>query len=260
MSRFFAVVRAEWTKARTVRSTWWSLAVATVLCVGLAVLLGLQMNSGFERMSAARQATFDPAQLGFYSLLIGQIALVVFGVLLVSAEFTTGTIRASLAAVPSRGRFLAAKTVTATMIAGGVALVVGFGTFFAAQWGLAEHGTTLGQPGVLRAVFGACAYLTLMCVFAMAVATMLRSSALSLGILIPVLFLNSQGLSNLPAIRSVTQYLPDQAGAGMMQVVVQDKTFIGYRDFGPGVAFLILLGWVAVALGGAYVSLRRRDA
>lgn len=260
MSRFFSLVLAEWTKARTVRSTWWSLAVAAVLCVGLAVLLGLQMNAGFERMSAERRATWDPAQLGFYSLLLGQIALVVFGVLLVSAEYTTGTIRASLAAVPSRGRFLAAKTVVATGIAAVVAAVVGFGTFFAAQWGLAEHGTTLGQPGVLRAVLGACAYLTLMCVFAMAVATMLRSTALSLGIMIPVLFLNSQGLANLPAIRSVTQYLPDQAGAGMMQVVATDETFIGYRDFGPGVAFLILLAWVAVPLAGAFLSLRRRDA
>lgn len=56
----------------------------------------------------------------------------------------------------------------------------------------------------------------------------------SLGILLPVLFLNSQGLSNLPAIRSVTQYLPDQAGAGMMQVVATDETFVGYRDFGQG--------------------------
>lgn len=260
MSRFGNLVLAEWTKARTVRSTWWSLAVTTVLCVGLAVLIGLQMNSGFEQMSAERQATFDPAQLGFYSLLIGQIALVVFGVLLVSAEYSSGTIRASLAAVPNRGRFLAAKTVVAVALAGAVSLVVGFGAFFAAQWGLAEHGTSLDQPGVLRAVFGACGYLTLMCVFSMAVATVLRSSALSLGILLPVLFLNSQGLSNLPAIRSVTQYLPDQAGAGMMQVVATEETFIGHRDFGPGGAFLILLAWVVAALGCAHVSLRRRDA
>ena len=260
IGRFGAVVLAEWTKARTVRSTWWSLATAGVLCVGLAFLLGLQMSRSYERMSAERQAVWDPAQLGFYSLLIGQIALVVFGVLLVSAEYTSGTIRASLAAVPRRGVFLAAKTVVATAVAGVLAVVVAFGTFFAAQHGLAEHGTTLGQPGVLRAVLGACAYLTLMCVFSMAVATVLRGTALSLGILVPVLFLNSQGLANLPAIRSVTQYLPDQAGAGMMQVVATDETVIGHRDFGPGGALLILLAWVAAALAAAVVALRRRDA
>jgi ABC-type transport system involved in multi-copper enzyme maturation permease subunit len=251
---FLAALRAEWTKARTVRSTWWSLTVAAVLCVGIAVLLGRQMAAAYDRMVGSA------AQLAFYPLLIGQIALVVFGVLLVSTEYTTGTIRASLAAVPRRGVFLAAKTLTATGIAGVLAVVVSFGAFLATQWGLGEHGTTLAEPGVLRAVLGACAYLTMMCVFAMGVAAVLRSSALSLGILIPVLFLNSQGLSSLPAIRPVTQYLPDQAGAVMMHIGEPGKTILGHSDFGPGGAFLIMLVWVAAVLAGAYVSLRRRDA
>ena len=254
MSGFLAVVRAELTKARTVRSTWWSLTVAAALCVGVAALLGAQMRANVDRMAG------EPAELGFYALLIGQIALVVFGVLLVSAEYTTGTVRSSLAAVPRRGVFLAAKALTATGVAAVAAVVAVFGSFAAAQWGLGEHGVSLGDTGVLRAVLGACAYLTLMCVFAMAVATMLRSTALSLGILIPVLFLNSQGLSNLPAIRPVTQYLPDQVGAVLMKVGDGRETFLGPRDFGPGVALVLLLAWVAVALACAYVSLRRRDA
>lgn len=254
MTVFLGVLRAEWSKARTVRSTWWSLTVAAVLCVGVAALLGLQMSGSIDRMSGS------PAQLGFYSLLIGQIALIVFGVLLVSAEYTTGTIRAALAAVPRRGVFLAAKALTAAGVAGVLSVVVAFGAFLAAQWGLGEHGTTLAEPGVLRAVLGACVYLTMMCVFAMGVATVLRSTALTLGILIPVLFLNSQGLASLPAIRPVTQYLPDQAGAVMMHIGEPGKTILGHSDFGPGVAFLIMLAWVAAALGGAYVSVCRRDA
>jgi ABC-2 type transport system permease protein len=190
MSTFLPVVRAEWTKARTVRSTWWTLVVTAVVSVGLAALLGMQMANSYARWSAERKATWDPVQLGFLSLMLGLVVLVVFGVLLVSAEYTTGTIRASLSAVPRRGVFLSAKTLVATGVAGTVAVAVGFGTFFAAQWGLGELGVSLGEPNVLRAVFGACAYLTLMCVFAMAVATILRSTALSLGIMIPVLFLN----------------------------------------------------------------------
>jgi ABC-2 type transport system permease protein len=259
MIAFAAAVRAEWTKAHSVRSTWWSLFVATVLCVGLGVLIGRQTNANFERWSAGLRVNWDPTQLGFYSLMIGQVALVVFGVLLVSTEYTTGMIRTSLAAVPRRGSFLAAKAAVATAIAGTVSVVIGFGTFFAAQWGLGEHGTTISQPGVLRAVLGACAFLTLMCLFSMAVAMMLRNTALCLGIMIPLLFLNSQGLANLPAIRPVTQYLPDQAGAGMMQVVT-GESIIGHRDFGPSTAFLIMLTWVVAALTGAYVTLRRRDA
>jgi ABC-2 type transport system permease protein len=260
VSVFATVLLAEWTKARTVRSTWWSLAVTAAVSVGLGRLIGAQMAGSSETASAQRRAAVDAAQIAFYPVLVGQIALVVFGVLLVSAEYTTGTIRASLAAVPRRGVFLAAKALVAAGVAAVVAVAVTFGTFFAVQWGLGDLGASLGDPGVLAAVLGACAYLTMMCVFAMGVATVLRSSALSLGILLPLLFLNSQGLSNLPAIRSVTQYLPDQAGAGMMQVGEEGRMFVGERAFGPTGAFLILLAWVAVALVGGYLSLRRRDA
>ncbi|HEX6358844.1 ABC transporter permease subunit [Actinophytocola sp.] len=256
MSVLVPALRAEWTKARTVRSTWWSLATTAILSVGLAVLLGFQMAG----LPPERRADMDLAQLSFLSLLIGQIALVVFGVLLVSAEYTSGTVRASLAAVPRRGVFLAAKTLVAVGVAGVVGVAVAFGTFFATNWALGGHGTTLGEPGVLRAVLGASAYLAMMCVFAMGVATVLRSSALALGILIPLLFLNSQGLASLPAIRSVTQYLPDQAGAGMMRIAPDEVFFLGELDFGPGVAFLIMLAWVVAALVGGYLSLRGRDA
>lgn len=251
-----ALLLAEWTKARTVRSTWWSLFTTAVLCVGLGVLIGSQ----WANAAPQQRADIGAAEISFYPLLLGQIALVTFGVLVASAEYTTGTIRASLAAIPRRGAFLAAKALVAAGIAAVAAVAVTLATFFVTQWGLGDLGASLNDPGVLRAVLGACLYLTMMCVFAMGVATVLRSSALSLGILIPLLFLNSQGLSSLPAIRSVTQYLPDQAGAGMMRVTT-DRTFIlGSIDFGPGTAFLIMLAWVATALVGGYLSLRRRDA
>jgi ABC-2 type transport system permease protein len=250
------LVWAEWTKARTVRSTWWSLFTTAVLCVGLGVLLGTQLASSGGDAAEDRELL---VQLAFFPLLLGQIALVVFGVLVVSAEYTTGTIRASLAAVPRQGAFLAAKALVVAGIAGVVSVAVVFGTFFATQLSLGENAVSLGDAGVLRSTLGACAYLTMICVFAMGVATVLRSSALSLGILLPLLFLNSQGLASLPAIRSVTQYLPDQAGAAMMQPDT-GRFILGDVDFGPGVAFLLLLAWVAAALLGGYVSLRRRDA
>jgi len=256
MTAFLAVLRAEWTKARTVRSTWWSLVITAVVSLGLAVLLGVQLSAS----SSAMRTDLGPADVSFYPLILGQIALVALGVLMVGAEYTTGTIRASLAATPRRGVFLAAKALVATGIAAVASIVVAFGSFFAVQWAFGEDGASLGDPGVARAVLGACLYLTMMCVFAMGVATMLRSTALSLGILIPLLFLNSQGLASVPAVRSVTQYLPDQAGAGMMRVADDGTFLLGRLDFGPGVAFLVLLAWVAAALAGGYLLLRRRDA
>jgi ABC-2 type transport system permease protein len=203
---------------------------------------------------------WDPVRWGYFGLTIGLIVLVVFGVLLVSSEFSTGTIRASIAAVPRRGVFLGAKALAGTVIAAVVSVVIGFGAFLVAQAVLAERGVTLGEPGVLRAVLGACAFLTLMSVFAMGVAAMLRSTPLCLGIMIPILFLNSQGLSNLPAIREITQYLPDQVGMVLLQSVPQPPGSLGHTDFGPGAAIVILLGWALAALAGGFVVIHRHDA
>lgn len=255
-----AALGAEWVKIRTVRSTVWTLMLTFVLCVGLSLLFGLALRHGFGRMDRAARANFDPVAAGFYSLTIGQIALVVFGVLLVSTEYTSGMIRASLAAVPRRGMFYASKVLVATLLALVFSLVTGFTTFYTAQYALGSHGTSLGDHGVLRAVVFACVYLTLMCAFAMGVAAMLRSTALSLGIMIPLLFLDSQGLGNVPEVRTVAQFLPDQVGQVMTQVVKPDTSFIAYRPFGPWTALAILVLWTAAALIGGYVVLRHHDA
>lgn len=255
-----AMLTSEWTKIRTVRSTAWTLGLTFILCAGLGTLFGRTIGDQYDRMSQESQANFDPVMTGFYSLTLGQISLVTFGVLLIGAEYGSGTIRASLTAVPRRNLFYGAKLLAAMMTASVFSLITVFVTFFAAQAALGPHGTSLGEPGVLRAVLGTCAYLTLMCVFAMGVATMLRSTTLSLGIMIPLLFLNSQGLGNVPKIRTVAQYLPDQAGVVMMQVTQPDESFLTHRDFGPWTALAILLAWTAAALIGGYLVLRRRDA
>ncbi|MDN3356689.1 ABC transporter permease [Actinomadura sp. DC4] len=260
MSAVVAALRAEWVKIRTLRSTVWSLLTAFALCAGLGLLFGLTLRGGFGRMDQEARANFDPVVAGFYSLTIGQIALVVFGVLLVTGEYGGGSIRLSLTAVPRRGMFYGAKVVAGTLTALVFSLVTGFVTFFTAQSALGPHGVSLGAPGVLRAVLFACVYLTLICVFAMGVAAMLRGTALSLGILIPLLFLDSQGVGNLPKVRTVAQFLPDQAGLVMMRVVKPDPSFITYRGFGPWTALGILLAWTAAALAGGLLVLNRRDA
>jgi ABC-2 type transport system permease protein len=255
-----AAVRAEWVKIRTVRSTVWSLLLAFALCGGLSLLFGLALRGGFDRMDPAARDNFDPVLSGFYSLTIGQIALVVFGVLQVSGEYGSGSIRASLTAVPRRGLFFGAKVAAGTLTALAFSLVTGFVTFFTGQAALGPHGVSLTAPGVLRATLFACVYLTLMCALSMGVAAMLRSTALSLGIMIPLLFLDSQGLGNVPKVRTVAQFLPDQAGLVMMRVVEPDPSFISYRGFGPWTALAILLLWTTAALAGGALVLHRRDA
>jgi hypothetical protein len=255
-----AALRAEWVKIRTVRSTGWILLLTFVLCAGLGLLVALSLANGFDRMDAEARANFDPVLIGFYSLTVGEIALVVFGVLLVSTEYTSGTIRASLVAMPRRGPFYGAKLLAGTLTAAAFSLLTVFATFFVAQAALGPHGVSLGAPGALRATLFAAAYLTLMCVFAMGVAAMARGTALPLGIMIPLLFLDSQGLGNAPKVRTVAQYLPDQAGTVMMRTVVPERSSIAYRAFGPWTGLGILTLWTVAALAGGYLVLRRRDA
>jgi ABC-2 type transport system permease protein len=255
-----AAVGAEWVKIRTVRSTGWSLVPAFVLSVGLGILACLSIKGGFDRMDEPARANFDPVLAGFYSLTIGQIAMVVFGVLLAGGEYTTGLIRASLTAMPRRGVFYVAKVLAGAATALAVSLVTGYVTFFAGQAALGAHGVAITDPGAFRAATFAGLYLTLICLFAMGVATMLRGTALAMGIMIPLLFLDSQGLGYLPGFRTVAQFLPDQAGLVMMRVVTPDRSFISYRAFGPWTALGIVLAWTAAALAGGYLVLRRRDA
>lgn len=255
-----AALAAEWTKIRTVRSTVWTLLLTFLLSVGLSSMIGRGFRDSFDNLPREQRATFDPLFATFYSLTLGQLALVVFGVLLVSAEYSSGTIHASLVAMPRRGLFYAGKVLAGTLPALGVSLVTVAATFFAAQAALGPHRTSLGADGVPLAVVGACLYLTCICVFSTGVATMLRSSTRSLAILLPLLFLGSQGLGNVPRLKTVTQYLPDQAGMVLMHLVgPPDDPRFG-RAYGPWGALAILALWTAAALLGGYLVLRRRDA
>ncbi|GAA2108750.1 ABC transporter permease subunit [Actinomadura alba] len=254
-----AVSHAEWIKMRTVRSTVWALLLTPLVSVGLGWLVARGLRSGFENGTAEWRGSFDPVHWGFYSLTLGQLAIVVFGVLLVGGEYGSGTIRASLAVVPRRGALYWAKVLAGTSAAFACALVTAFVTFFVAQAAFGPYGVSLGAGGALRATVGACLYLTLMCAFAIGVAAMLRSSAAALGILMPLLFLGSQGLGNVPKVKVVLQYLPDQAGFVITQVIPPDDPRFA-RDYGPWGGLAVLVAWVVVALIGGYLVLRRRDA
>ncbi|GAA2096469.1 ABC transporter permease subunit [Streptomyces albiaxialis] len=250
-----AVVGAEWFKIRSVRSTVWTLGLAFALSAGLGTLIALNFRSGIDRVE-----NFDPLFAGLISLMLGQLALVVFGVLVIGSEYGSGTIRASLAAVPRRGAFFGGKVLACALTAFPVSVVMVAVTFTATQTALGPYGTTAGADEVLPGLVGACVYLTLICLFALGVATMLRSSALALGILLPLLFLGSQGLGNVPKLKTVLQFLPDQAGMELMGLVGPSDDPQFAHVYGPWGALAILLAWTAAALVGGYVTLNRRDA
>lgn len=254
-----ALLAAEWVKVRSVRSTVWTLGLAFALSTGLAYVFGAAFRSGWDDMPPDRRALFDPIFSTFYSLTIGQLALVVLAVLVVTSEYSTGTIRYSLIAVPQRSRYFAAKVGAGALLALAVAVVTVAATFTAAQAGLGDIGITLGSDDALAATIGACLYLVLIYLFATGVAVLLRGAIPTLGILMPLLFLGSQGLGNLPQIKPVAQYLPDQAGMLIMHIVPPgDPQFA--RDYGPWTGLAIMALWAAAALAAGYVAVRRRDA
>ncbi|MER6161108.1 ABC transporter permease [Streptomyces sp. NPDC001868] len=251
------VVRSEWTKIRSVASTVWTLSLAGIVTIALGVLISLLSKNEFDNLSRADRLSFDPTFISFAGMTLGQLAMIVFGVLVVSNEYSTGMIRTSLSAVPQRGTFLFSKIAVATGLAFAVGLVTSFVTFFLGQAMLGSHRAEIDDPGVLRAVFGGGLYMTLIAVFSMGVAAMLRSPMLSLGILMPFFFLISTILGNVGATEKIGRYLPDQAGSKIMQVVtpVDDDT-----PYGPWGGLGIMALWVAAALLGGYLLLKKRDA
>ncbi|WP_405595334.1 ABC transporter permease [Streptomyces sp. NBC_01092] len=251
------VIRSEWTKIRSVASTVWTLSLAVVVTIALGMLIsGLSANE-FDNLSERDRLSFDPTFISFAGMSLGQLAMIVFGVLVVSNEYSTGMIRASLAAVPRRGTFLFSKIAVATGLSLAVGLATSFVTFLLGQAMLGEHRAEIGDPGVLRAVFGGGLYMTLIAMFSMGVAAMLRSPMLSLGILMPFFFLVSNILGNVSATEKIGRYLPDQAGSKIMQVVTPVD---GDTPYGPWGGLGIMVLWVIAALVGGYATLKKRDA
>ncbi|CAL9533331.1 ABC transporter permease [Streptomyces sp. enrichment culture] len=254
-----AVLQSEWTKIRTVASTVWTLASALVVTVAVGAALSALMRAQFDNLPEFERAAFDPTLISFSGMMLGQLAMVVFGVLVVGTEYSSGMIRTSLAAVPRRGLFLYGKIVVAGLLALAVGLVTSFLSFFVGQALLGEHRTSIDEENVLRAVIGGGLYMGLIALFSMGVTAMLRSSMLALGILVPFFFLVSQILSLVPGARDVARYFPDQAGSKIMQVVPnamgQDPS-----PYGPWGGLGIMVLWVVAALAGGYLVLKNRDA
>ncbi|MBQ1092451.1 ABC transporter permease [Streptomyces sp. B93] len=251
------VVRSEWTKIRSVASTVWTLSLAVLVTIALGMLISALSKNEYDNLSARDQLSFDPTFISFAGMSLGQLAMIVFGVLVVSNEYSSGMIRTSLAAVPQRGTLLFSKVAVATLLALVVGMATSFAAFFLGQAMLGDLRAQIGDPGVLRAVLGGGLYMTLIAMFSMGVAAMLRSPMLSLGILMPFFFLISNILGNVSATEKIGRYLPDQAGSKVMQVVtpVDDDT-----PYGPWGGLGIMVLWVIAALVGGYVLLKRRDA
>jgi ABC-2 type transport system permease protein len=243
-----AILQSEWTKIRSVRANMWTLATVFVVVVGIGAAVG-----GLYGEQESSSPEFDATEFAYYGINFGQLAVIAFGVMVVSGEYTNGMIRASLAAVPRRGLFMACKLAAATGVMLAAAMVTSLATFFVTQ-AVMPNGAVIGDPGVPRAIVGAGVYLTLLALFSMAVTFMLRSQVLSMSVLMPVFFLISPVLASITEIEPVARYMPDRAG----QLIMQSKP--AADTLGPWTGLLIMVAWVVTAILVGWLVLRRRDA
>ena len=250
------VLRSELRKLGTVRSTYWALLTAVLSNVVLAALLAIFLPS---HLSAHQKATIDSTRLSLGGLHLSQVAFGVLGVLVITSEYGTGMIRATLAAVPQRRLVLAAKTAVFT----GTALVVGIAScsaaYFAFQAFLPPASgmrTSLSDPGVLRAVTGAGLYLTALGLLGLGIGAVIRSSAGAVATLLGLLFVPSLIVTLLPQSwqDSIGAYLPMNAGETILTVHHQAHLLQPWPGFG------VFCLYATIALTAGFILISRRDA
>jgi ABC-type transport system involved in multi-copper enzyme maturation permease subunit len=257
------VMAAEWTKLRSLRSTTYGLVLMMVCTIGLGMLATAIVAARWPHVDPEFRHTFDPTRQSLIGLLFGQLALGVLGVLAVSSEYGTGTIRATLTAVPQRLRVLVAKVLVFGALAFVASEVLLFVTFLVGQGilaGEAPH-AALSQPGVLRAVVGGGVYLTLLGLLAMGIACIHPKTAGAVGAFVGVLLILPLILQFFPSsvVNSIGRFVPANIGATVTSTR-GSGSFIGHHAFSPWAGLAVLAGYTAVALVIGGWLMVRRDA
>jgi len=242
---------AEWTKLRTVRSSAWLLVASVVITIalGLSLLAGILQQKGPHELDAAR------AGIWLHGLDLGQMMLAVLGALIITTEYGTGTIRATLAAVPRRGRVLAAKIGGFAGLSVAVGALSAFAMFLLAQPMLRSHGfdVPLADGVAWRGVALAALSTAGVALLGLGTGLLVRHSAGAVTILLSVLLGVPIVGQFLPeGVRPVARYLPAEAAWGMFTP--------SDISLDPGPATVVFAGWVAAVLIAGAVAFVRRDA
>jgi ABC-2 type transport system permease protein len=255
---FRAVVRAEWTKMRSVRSTMWTLVVTVGLAGGFAALVAVSQVNSWDTLTPAQRLRFDPTSFSLSGLFLAQMAIGVLGVLMITSEYATGQIRATLGATPRRLMVLAAKAVAFVVVVVTVGLVASFSAFDIGQaiFSGKHIGVSLGDPGIPRAVVGGALYLATIGALGLGLGTILRRTAGAIAALVGLLLVIPLVSTFLPAAWNdhFTRYLPAQAGTAVFRVVPDAPSL------SPWTGFAVLVGYATLALVIGALLLVRRDA
>jgi ABC-2 type transport system permease protein len=252
------VIRSEWTKFWSLRSTWWTLLIAFVVTIGFATLLSWGASSNVDKMSPQYRATLDVTNLAMVGVAFGQLAFAVLGALVVASEYSTGGIKTTFVAVPNRLRVLLAKVLVFASVAWVVGTAAAFVSFFVAMtfWSPHHLAASLSDPGVLRAVFGAGLIALASGLLGIALGALIRHTAGSITTAVALLFVVAPLTNLLPGTwgRNISLHFTTNAGQRITEVIHTPGQLHPWAGY-----FWMLAECVIPLIVGAWL-MRRRDA
>jgi ABC-2 type transport system permease protein len=250
------VIRSEWIKFSTLRSTWITLVLSMIGTIGIGALASWGTNNRWSHLHPDDIASFSAVSRSLFGTNLAQLAVAVLGVLIITGEYATGMIRATLSAVPKRLPVLWAKLTVVSVVMFVTSLAAAVIAFFLGQALLETHGVGIGAPHAVRAIFGAALYLTVIGVLAMGIGFAVRSTAGGIATVFG-LVLVIPGLGNaLPSSWQphVLPYLPSNAGQPLWELHPDAGSL------GPWTGLLVMWLWAAAAVLIGAMRLRGRDA
>ncbi|MFF1573823.1 ABC transporter permease subunit [Leifsonia sp. NPDC058292] len=256
---FARVVRSEWIKFRSLRSTFWTYAVVLILGLGMTALVAFSFPaSQINQIPPEARATFLVSTASF-GVLFGQLAVAVLGVLVISGEYSTGMIRSSFAAVPRRTPIFVAKSIVLFVCSFLIGVVTTAAGYAIAAPVLSGKGFPVDfTAGTVWSILGGGLYLGLVSVFALGLGTILRAAAggiaAALGVvfLLPIIIGIVNSLVSLDWLKHVPEYLISSAGQGLAGS--------SNAGFEPWQNVLVVVVWTAVSFIAGALVLKRRDA
>lgn len=250
---FGAVLRSEWTKLRTVRSTWWTVAASAALGAGLTVLM-CWANADWL---ASPEADESPGSFITWGMMVAQITAVVLGALVVTTEYGTGMIRSTFAAVPRRGQVLAAKAIVVAALLFVVGTLSALAGYAGGNYFLDREGIGLPLEGdVLRSMYGSGLFLAGIGLFTVAVGFLLRHTAGTISIVLAQMLILGNMVNLVPGTFGewLTKLMPGNAGSPISTPVSFNPNL-----FDPWTGFAVFCAQTAALLAVAWFMLRKRD-
>ena len=254
-------IRSEWTKLRSVRSTGFSLLAMAAISLGLMSLIAWAQMNRWDRLDPGERLAMvhEPLQIVLTRpIFISQLVVAVLGVMVISAEYTTGMIRSTLQSQPRRLTVLTAKVIVFAALMLVVGELLSFAAFFVGRAVISSHiSVSLSDHNVVRAIIGAGLYLALLGLFALAFGAILRHTAGAITAVLGTVLILSNLTGLLPDSwgHHINAWMPTNAGSLIMQTAKAPDDLLG-----PWQGLAVFAGWTALLLIVAAVLFQKRDA